>query len=149
MEGHDKVKQTYQKSADKLVCYNNQNPEKPPAPYAWVDKNVTCRDWKIRYCCDRLWGEAVASTAIKSTDVIVDRPNKKTLFEGCNWLNFMSVSDGRGQGDFESRARNFKFFKKSTCKMDRFAALYIDTRRIKDDVPWDETGEFITKNSPM
>ena len=51
-------------------------------------------------------------------------------------------------GDVESRAKNFPFFKKSTCKMAKMSAVYIDARRIKDDLPWDETGDLITKNTP-
>jgi len=29
-----------------------------------------------------------------------------------------------------------------------FDAMFIDSRRRSDDVPWDETGEIITKNTP-
>lgn len=175
VEGHEKVDQVYETDRDKIICYNKQNAKKPPRPYVWVDANVTCRDWKIRfsfifkknfsicctafnsydaarYCCDNLWGEAVAplTKGYKggNSNVIVDMPNKETLFDECNWLSFMSAGSGTGQGDFESRAKNHPFRKKSTCNLDRFAALYIDSRRIKDDVPWDETGELITKNTP-
>ena len=61
----------------------------------------------------------------------------------------MSASDGSGTGDVESREKNFPFKKKSTCKLSRFSAVYIDARRVSDDLPWDETGEIITKNTPM
>ena len=30
-----------------------------------------------------------------------------------------------------------------------FDAIAIDARRREDDVPWDETGEVITKNTPF
>ena len=50
LEGQDKVAgQTYTVTKDKVECYNSKNPNKPPHPFRWVDANVTCRDWKIRY----------------------------------------------------------------------------------------------------
>ena len=50
LEGQDNVPgQTYTVTKDKVECYNSKNPEKPEHPYRWVDANVTCRDWKIRY----------------------------------------------------------------------------------------------------
>ena len=50
LEGQDKVPgQIYTVTKDKVECYNSKNPEKPPHPHRWVDANVTCRDWKIRY----------------------------------------------------------------------------------------------------
>ena len=84
----------------------------------------------VRYCCDSLWGEVVGSTNIRRPDdVIVDRPGKKSLFVECEWRHWMSAGSPTGQGDFESRAKNFKFNKKSTCGLDRTKALYIDARR--------------------
>ena len=50
LEGQDNVPgQTYTVTKDKVECYNSKNPQKPEHPYRWVDANVTCRDWKIRY----------------------------------------------------------------------------------------------------
>jgi hypothetical protein len=34
------------------------------------------------------------------------------------------------------------------CGAKPFNAMYIDARRRKDDRPWDETNEVITKNTP-
>jgi len=56
----------------------------------------------FRYCCQNMWGEAVAVTSISQvksnesvkyteTDVIVDAPFIKTLFDGCEWKDFKSV----------------------------------------------------------
>jgi hypothetical protein len=92
-----------------------------------------------------LWGEAVKTP---NDEVIVDKPLGETLFDDCDWLNFMSVTDGSGPGDLESRERNAALQPKDVCKMARFGALYVDARRVKDDLPWDETGEVITKNTP-
>ncbi len=52
--------------------------------------------------------------------MIVDPPNKRTLFEGCQWKNFMSASQGIGMGDVETREKNYKYMKLSTCKLDRY-----------------------------
>ena len=83
-----------------------------------------------RYCCDSLWGEVVGSKdPRRPTDVVVDRPGKRKLFEECEWRHWMSAGAPYGQGDFESRAKNFRFNKKSTCGLDRTKALYIDARR--------------------
>ena len=49
LEGHSKVKgQVYHTDKDKLVCHNSKNKEKPKPPFFWLDKEVTCRDWKMR-----------------------------------------------------------------------------------------------------
>ena len=72
----------------------------------------------------------VGSTNVRRPDdVVVDRPGKKSLFVECEWRHWMSAGSPTGQGDFESRAKNFKFNKKSTCGLDRTKALYIDARR--------------------
>ncbi len=92
---------------------------------------------------------ASATTTLGPDDLVVDPPGRTTLFEECDWLHFMSASDGHKVGDVETREKNYPFFKKSTCKLARFSALYVDARRIKDDLPWDETGELITKNTPQ
>ena len=62
-------------------------------------------------------------------DVVVDKPGRRSLFEECEWRLWMSAGSPTGQGDFESRAKNFKFNKKSTCGLDRTKAVYIDARR--------------------
>ena len=73
----------------------------------------------IRYACKNLWGEAVSTSQLGPHDVIVDPPHRSTLFDECNWLNFMSADDGTGPGDVESRQKNYKHMKKSVCKLDK------------------------------
>ena len=115
-----------------------------------------------RYCCRHLWGEPARIVAgggdpennknkpgLGPDDLVVDPPDRRTLFEECDWKSWMSMGQGTKVGDVESRSRNHRYYKKSTCNADRMAALYIDARRLKDDVPADETGELITKNTPM
>ena len=38
---------------------------------------------------------------------------------------------------------------KHVCNDNTVDAMYIDTRRVEDDVPFHETGEIMTKNTPM
>lgn len=149
LDGYEQVEGlVFSKDKDKVVCYNEHNKVKPKPPHFWVDEEVTCRDFKMRYCCKNLWGEAVSLPKIPKDDVIVDAPVGQTLFDTCDWLNFMSVSNGRGLGDVESRALNAKFMKQSTCKGSNLAPQFIDARTVKDDTPWHETGELITKITP-
>ena len=42
-----------------------------------------------------------------------------------------------------------KTFRKHVCGDQIANAMYIDARRIIDDIPWDETGEYITKVTPQ
>ena len=98
----------YTKNTHSVTCSNVQGADaktmkklKPEPPYYWDIQNVTCRDWKIRYCCGNMWGEPalyglVASKAEETvpkytsrTDVFVDKPTRKTLFEDCEWGNFV------------------------------------------------------------
>ena len=94
----------YQKLPHELICQNDQSlPDefKPKAPYYWQANNVTCRDWKLRFCCDNLWGSPALYSLISSkaegdvpkqvsaTDVYVDPPTRKTLFEDCKWGDYM------------------------------------------------------------
>ena len=47
---------TYLKKPYEITCHNN--PSLPAqAPYIWDAANTTCRDWKLRYCCENMWGE--------------------------------------------------------------------------------------------
>ena len=88
-------------NADKEIEKNIIEKYKPRAPYFWRG-NVTCRDWKMRYCCENLWGEPslydiVARNSEKpvpdyinrTTDVFVDPPTRKTLFDDCEWGKFV------------------------------------------------------------
>ena len=103
--------EAYQKSSHSVECRNIegfeklprelQNKIKPEPPYYWNTVNVTCRDWKIRYCCENLWGEPSLYDLVRNkaekpvpksiapTDVFVDPPTKKTLFEDCEWRDFI------------------------------------------------------------
>ena len=59
----------------------------------------------------------------------------------------------RNTWDLEMRSLAFqrkkKHYKKHVCGDKVSNAMYIDSRRIEDDLPWDETGEYITKNTPQ
>ena len=101
----------YTKNSHSVECANlegfskldkkTQMKIKPAPPYFWDNKNVTCRDWKIRYCCENLWGEPglynllekkaekTVPGHISTTDVFVDKPTRKTLFEDCRWRKFV------------------------------------------------------------
>ena len=55
--------------------------------------------FQYRYCCDGLWGEVVGSKdPRRPTDVVVDRPGKRKLFEECEWRHWMSAGAPYGQG---------------------------------------------------
>lgn len=90
-----------------IRCSNAANSPKPQPPYFWNSNNVTCRDWKIRYCCSNMWGtpslyslvekEAKKAgikvkTQVSPTDVFVDKPTKSSLFQDCKWKNFLRYS---------------------------------------------------------
>ncbi len=62
-----------------------------------------------RYCCHHLWGEpakvSISGRAgenatstpppdIGPDDVVVDPPDRRTIFDECEWKNFMSASNG-------------------------------------------------------
>ena len=111
----------YTKKPHQITCHNKANIGNKPGlefikktmhvyefiisfiepPYYWMKDSVTCRDWKMNYCCENLWGmpglyELVAKAAegqvprpISKTDVLVDPPLKKHLFEDCEWQPFV------------------------------------------------------------
>ena len=57
-QGHREVEGgKYKKKPHEITCHNMPKAMKPQAPYFWDAQNVTCRDWKLRYCCENLWGE--------------------------------------------------------------------------------------------
>ena len=106
-QGQTEVKNSrYQKLPHELICQNDKSlPDefKPKKPYYWQANNVTCRDWKLRFCCDNLWGSPALYSLISSkaegdvpkqvsdTDVYVDPPTRKTLFEDCKWGEYMRL----------------------------------------------------------
>ena len=85
-----------------ITCLNSANQQKLEPPYFWNAKNVTCRDWKLRYCCENMWGQAAlynmvreqakkrVPKSVSATDVLVDKPTKsRSLFQDCRWGNYM------------------------------------------------------------
>ena len=77
-------------------------------------------------------------------------PPAKTLFDECDWQPFVSnESPGPDTWDCEDRASAIKYGTgRHVCGSRIFDAMYIDARTRKDDIPWDETGEYITKVTP-
>merc|ERR1719228_715586 len=84
-------------------CKKHRNKLPLPKALSWdiVKKNVTCRDWKFRYCCKEMWGEGESIRDV----ILVDKPELKQLFEGCIWRQYMSVPKiEKGiQGDNEAK----------------------------------------------
>ena len=121
--------EAYQKSSHSVECRNIegfeklprelQNKIKPEPPYYWNTANVTCRDWKIRYCCENLWGEPSLYELVKNkaekpvpksiapTDVFVDPPTKKTLFEDCEWRDFVRYEQNFSMLQQKCRSKYF------------------------------------------
>ena len=93
---------SYLKKPHEIICQNSANNATVPlAPYFWNADGVSCRDWKIRYCCENMWGtpslyKLVSQGAknkiprqVSDTDVFIDKPAKKELFEDCKWGDFI------------------------------------------------------------
>ena len=97
---------SYVKKPHEITCLNSAVPHenKPKPPYYWDAKGVTCRDWKIRYCCENMWGTPALYQLVSETaknkgehvekrqsdlDVFVDKPRKRTIFEDCRWGDFI------------------------------------------------------------
>ena len=55
-----------------------------------------------------------------------------------------------GENDMELRTDAYKMraFRKHVCGDVKTAAMFIDARTVKEDVPWDEAGDYITKITP-
>lgn len=72
------------------------------------------------------------------------------LYEECEWMPFVSQESPRADTwDAEDRATALNSeYKRHVCGGNIFDAMYIDARTREDDIPWDETGEIITKNTP-
>ena len=68
----------YTKNPHQIPCHNKPGKAmKPQAPYYWDAQNVTCRDWKLRYCCENLWGEpSLYTTALKLARVEAKKEGK-------------------------------------------------------------------------
>lgn len=107
-----------------------------------------------RHCCKCLFG--CTSASADQPEVKMEFPKVKTLFDECEWQEFISQSrpnantwdiEDRGSS-IKSSKRNEKMLLKHKCGPDKYSAMFIDTRRVEDDLPWDETGESILKNTP-
>ena len=77
-------------------------------------------------------------------------PPIKHLYEECDWQPFISSeSPTKDTWDAEDRATALTTpNKKHVCGGKVFNAMFIDARTRDKDVPWDETGEIITKVTP-
>ena len=106
-----------------------------------------------RHCCKCLFG-CYPHPKHAGQPIKVELPKVKTLFDDCEWRPFTSLGfPHKNTWDLEMRSLAFrgrkKMFKKHVCGDKLSDAMYIDVRRIKDDIPWDETGEYITKITPQ
>merc|ERR1711990_32642 len=83
-----------------IKCKSHQNklPLEKKSSWDMVKKNVTCHDWKLRYCCKEMWGEAESFGEL----ILVDKPERKELFEGCSWKQFISFPR-QDHGDNEGK----------------------------------------------
>jgi len=129
-------------------CKHHRNPEPLPKQFSWdiVKKNVTCRDWKFRYCCKEMWGEGESLGNM----IRVDRPARKELFEGCKWKQYMNIPKIEGKGDNEAKemyiTNQLKLKGRSTkskdnvCKGFALGTRFIDVRtnNADENLPYDE-----------
>ena len=80
-------------------------------------------------------------------------PKVETLFDECIWQPFVDTqTPDNGTWDAEERGsigKMSKILSGHVCGGNKLEAMYIDTRRVDDDVPWHETGELMTKNTPV
>lgn len=154
---------------DKLVCLNSEQSAKAPPPDYWYHKKIKCVDYKIRHQCECLFGcltqippKITNSGWISREEEVEEKqenqikivlPKVETLFDECEWMPFVdTTTPDNGTWDAEVRGsiiRQNKALIKHVCNDNLVDAMYIDTRRVEDDVPWHETGEIMTKNTPM
>ena len=75
------------------------------------------------------------------------------MFEECIWRPFVDTqTPDNSTWDAEERgliAHKSKIQAGHVCGGNKLEAMYIDTRRVSDDKPWHETGELMTKNTPL
>ena len=104
----------------------------------------------FRHCCKYLFGCNDNPEPRDTQPIPVKLPNVKTLFDECNWKPFMSKSSPtENTWDIEMRETAFSNdFRGHVCGDDIDNAMYIDVRTREDDIPWDETDEYITKITP-
>lgn len=81
----------------------------------------------------------------------VEMPDIPHLYDECEWKPFVSNDAPQPDTwDAEDRASAIKskVLSKHVCGGDPYDAMYIDARTVSDDLPWDETGQMISKNTP-
>ena len=50
--------------------------------------------------------------------------------------------------ELRTDAYKMRAFRKHVCGDVKTAAMFIDARTVKEDIPWDEAGDYITKITP-
>ena len=57
VEGQSEAENSvYTKKPHQISCANKNNKLKPEPPNYWMKNSITCRDWKMKYCCENMWG---------------------------------------------------------------------------------------------
>ena len=106
----------------------------------------------LRFCCRCTYG-CYDPPKVAGDGHQVELPKLKTLFDECDWQEFVSFGYPRTKTwDIEMRMLVLNKYKKRSghvCGSNKFNAMYIDGRKIEDDTPADETGEILTKYSPQ
>ncbi|CAB4055362.1 unnamed protein product [Lepeophtheirus salmonis] len=136
-------------NGEQIICKNIRQTKKPESPYFWPYDDVKCRDYKVRHCCRNLFGETIQHGYHNhSKPFKVVTPKVKTIFDDCEWRPFLSNSYPK-EHEQEDRASLSKTgYKKHVCGPPIFNSMFIDARRRKDDIPFYETGEKLTKVTP-
>jgi len=125
-------------------CKSHKNKDPLPKEYSWnfIKPNVTCRDWKFRYCCKDMWGEAASYGKV----VQVDKPHIKKLTEGCTWRQYISIPKNKN-GDNEAKEFHLQKKKKlglhpnNVCQGFAMGTRFIDVRTSDKEgqlIPYDE-----------
>merc|ERR1712037_371167 len=135
-------------------CKNRDQTVKPGPPNYWFHKKIKCMDYKVRSKCECLYGCYYQKPEWKDEEKVrIELPKTETLFDECHWQPFVDTSTpDNGTWDEEIRGvihRKNPKLTKHICGDNNIDSMYIDTRRDEDDKPWHETGELITKNTPL
>jgi hypothetical protein len=143
---------TTDNNKDGVVCKNEKQIKKPPPPDYWFHRKIRCVDYKIRHQCECMYGCLNPPEDAEEGTFKVILPKVETLFDECYWQPFVdTTTPNKNTWDAEVRGtiikKNPKLMK-HVCNDNLIDAMYIDTRRVEDDKPVQETGELITKNTP-
>merc|ERR1711936_107805 len=128
-----------------IKCKSHQNklPLGKKSSWDMVKKKVTCHDWKLRYCCKEMWGEAESFGDM----ILVDKPERKHLFEGCNWKQWISFPKAKlGDNERKKKKEKKKIKKKgqeaksaNVCEGYALGTRFIDVRTMDENSrPFDE-----------